>query len=125
MDKAEEPIMTVDRIQLQRTKGWKMPDGAKKVDRSTRWGNPFKIGSQFAMIPTEGQDLGVEGMMIVELNRDISVALHRAWLPVKIEADPDYLDGLRDARHLACWCGSVQQCHADALIEILNRADYE
>ena len=29
------------RIQLRRTKGWGMPPGAVKVDRTTKWGNPF------------------------------------------------------------------------------------
>lgn len=36
--------MKPKRIQLQRTKGWRMPAGAVKVDRSTRWGNPYKVG---------------------------------------------------------------------------------
>ena len=31
------------RIQLKRSKGWKMPPGAVKVDRTTRWGNPFTV----------------------------------------------------------------------------------
>lgn len=29
------------RIQRQRTKGWRMPDGAVYVGRPTKWGNPF------------------------------------------------------------------------------------
>ncbi len=28
-----------ERILLRRTKGWRMPEGAVKVDRSTKWGN--------------------------------------------------------------------------------------
>lgn len=31
------------RIKLERLKGWRMPEGAVKVDRSTKWGNPFRI----------------------------------------------------------------------------------
>src|SRR3972149_5376756 len=34
------------RIQLRRTKGWRMPDNTVKVDRSTRWGNPWPIGKE-------------------------------------------------------------------------------
>lgn len=30
-----------ERIQRQRTKGWRLPDGAIYVGRPTRWGNPF------------------------------------------------------------------------------------
>ena len=32
-----------DRITLSRTKGWRMPENTVKVDRSTRWGNPWTI----------------------------------------------------------------------------------
>lgn len=34
------------RIQLSHQKGWRMPPGAKKVDRTSQWGNPFKVGDQ-------------------------------------------------------------------------------
>ena len=30
-----------ERIQLSRAAGWRMPPNTVKVDRSTRWGNPF------------------------------------------------------------------------------------
>lgn len=29
------------RVQLRRTKGWRMPENTVKVDRTTRFGNPF------------------------------------------------------------------------------------
>ena len=32
------------RIQLRRTAGWRMPLNTVKVDRSTKWGNPFVVG---------------------------------------------------------------------------------
>ena len=32
------------RIQRQRTRGWRMPEGAIYVGRPTRWGNPFQPG---------------------------------------------------------------------------------
>lgn len=32
------------RIQLKRTKGWKMPANTVKVDRTTPFGNPFVVG---------------------------------------------------------------------------------
>ena len=34
-------IMVPQLIQLQRTKGWRMPANTLKVDRSTIFGNPF------------------------------------------------------------------------------------
>ena len=33
-----------ERIQLCRARGWRMPTGAVKVDRTTKWGNPFVVG---------------------------------------------------------------------------------
>jgi hypothetical protein len=36
--------MMPERIQLKRTKGWRMPPNSVKVDRSTQWGNPFRVG---------------------------------------------------------------------------------
>lgn len=38
--------MTPQRIQRQRAKGWRMPDGAVYVGRPTRWGNPFVYRDQ-------------------------------------------------------------------------------
>ena len=33
-----------ERIQLKRSKGWRMPPNTVKVDRTTRWGNPYRVG---------------------------------------------------------------------------------
>jgi hypothetical protein len=54
-----ENALTPLRIRLERTKGWRMPPNTRKVDRSTRFGNPF-----------EGRTHGPEE----------AVRLHRAWL---------------------------------------------
>lgn len=32
-----------DRITLSRARGWRMPESTVKVDRTTRWGNPFDL----------------------------------------------------------------------------------
>lgn len=54
------------RIQRQRTRGWRMPQGAVYVGRPTKWGNPFKIGgpSGLARVPAvhhPAQDWEYEG----------------------------------------------------------------
>ena len=36
--------MKPKRIQLSRAKGWRMPENTVKIDRATKWGNPFVIG---------------------------------------------------------------------------------
>ena len=40
------PSVQPQRIQLSRRAGWKMPPNTVKVDRSTKWGNPFIVGAQ-------------------------------------------------------------------------------
>lgn len=38
-----------ERIQRQRTKGWRMPDNTVYVGRPTRWGNPFRFRTYTAL----------------------------------------------------------------------------
>ena len=97
------------RIQLKRSKGWKMPTGAVKVDRTTRWGNPFTIA-----------DCG---------SAAIAVANHGRWMRGEIAApggaDPPTAAAIRAAlggHDLACWCPANGPCHADLLLTIANPA---
>lgn len=38
------------RIQRKRVKGWRMPEGAVYVGRSTKWGNPFGPGTSSNLV---------------------------------------------------------------------------
>lgn len=99
------------RIQLSRAKGWRMPPGAVKVDRSTRWGNPFV--------------LGVDGDQerCVDLCRRL---LHGEGLPpgMLTSERKTYRDrvlkevGALRGSDLACWCKPGTPCHADVLLEL-------
>ena len=96
------------RVQLKRSAGWKMPANTLKVDRTTRWGNPFTI---------------------VECgSAAIAVAQHGRWMRGEIAApggvEPPSRDVLRSAlagRHLACWCPLNGPCHADLLLSLANQ----
>ncbi len=113
--------MKPQRIQLRRSKGWRMPPNTVKVDRTTLFGNPFSI---------------------TDYGHDRAVAMHRAWLTGKL-ADQDIpvskkamlaelrakvltaLPTLR-GKNLACWCalpeaGQRDNCHAALLLELANR----
>lgn len=117
------------RIQRQRTKGWKMPEGAVYVGRPTKWGNPWSIAGYF--------DAGYEGTPRVAA--EACVENFRAWmtqtrstwsgdvptgllkalgLPM-IYTEPADISALR-GKDLACWCRLDQPCHADVLLEIAN-----
>ena len=84
-----------------------MPAGATKVDRTTRWGNPFRAES----------DGGIAE----------AVAQHARWMRGEIAAPggetPPSSESIRSAlagRDLACWCALDGPCHADLLLAIAN-----
>ena len=96
------------RVQLKRSAGWKMPANTVKVDRTTRWGNPFTIA-----------ECG---------SAAIAVAQHGRWMRGEIGApgglEPPARDMLRSAlagRNLACWCALNGPCHADLLLALANK----
>jgi len=96
------------RVQLKRSAGWKMPANTVKVDRTTRWGNPFTIA-----------ECG---------SAAIAVAQHGRWMRGEIGApggvEPPARDALRTAlggRNLACWCALNGPCHADLLLMLANK----
>lgn len=103
------------RIRLSRAKGWRMPDGAVKVDRSTKWGNPFVVGVDGTR--AECVDLYAKlaaGYICLTAGPSVDEQrVARGWLK---KAD-EVLRG----RDLACWCPLDAPCHADILIEIANR----
>src|SRR5690242_19267039 len=80
------------RVQLSRAKGWRMPPNTVKVDRTTKWGNPF--------IP--GKPSAYSGGRPVQDKRHAFV-LYRAVAPdneALVAAARAELKG----KNLACWC---------------------
>lgn len=103
------------RIQLRRVNGWRMPENAVKVDRSTKWGNPFIIGEDgdraecVKLFRGLLRDGAAPGGRLGDYARRLD---HRAYILRNI----DQLRGL----DLACWCPLDQPCHADVLLELAN-----
>lgn len=99
-----------ERIQLRRTKGWRLPLNAKSVARPHRWGNPFVIGKvTFVTGPRAGQKATAADVVQMFRNRlDTSAPLRE--LARKELAGFD----------LACFCKPADPCHADVLLEIAN-----
>lgn len=91
------------RIQLRRTKGWKMPPNTVKVDRKSGFGNPFPMLD----------DTQAERAKVVDLYRRMIITpaqeLKRAIIRYELRG-----------KNLACWCPLDQPCHADILLEIAN-----
>lgn len=103
------------RIQRKRTKGWRMPEGAVCVDRSTKWGNPFEIGCGVVVRHADG-----EGVYLGKVEtRDQAVSWYRAFISHYPHVEQRARDQLR-GKDLACWCPLDQPCHADVLLEVAN-----
>ena len=104
------PQVSPHRVQLRRTKGWRMPPNTMKVDRGTRYGNPFRVG-----------EAGIT---------DVCASIERFERALRsgelMRGDPDSPfapERLRAAlrgKNLACWCPLDGPCHADALLRIAN-----
>ena len=105
--------MQPQRIQLRRQRGWRIPTNTVKVDRSTRWGNPFRQGQSEAHPQT--------GELILVDSKDMAIALFELYLKTKkgvaiVAAAQVELRG----KNLACWCKDGEECHADVLLKIAN-----
>ena len=90
------------RIQYKR--GQTLPAGAKLVARPSRWGNPYRLH---------------------EYSRPNAVELYRLCV-VEIMPEPElraWLEPLRGATALACYCPPGELCHADVLIEYLQKTE--
>lgn len=106
------------RIQLSRAKGWRMPPDTVKVDRSTRWGNPFRVGDSVQITPDAPVAVCFSQAEAVEAYRALmstpAMASHRADIRAQLAG-----------KDLACWCKPGTPCHADVLLDIANAGDME
>lgn len=103
--------MVPRRIQLRRTAGWRMPPNTVKVDRTTKWGNPFVVGKPGGQYTAK------------VMNR------RHAWQMFRSVAltDPKMRDAAQELRgkNLACWCPlptgyDDDECHAAVWLELAN-----
>lgn len=97
--------MKLERIRLSRRKGWRMPANTVKVDRTTPFGNPYQAG-------TDGAG-----------DREYLASLFRAYLG-REGAGSELLHRARRelaGKNLACWCPLGGGCHAEVLLDLVNR----
>lgn len=92
-----------ERIQRQRTKGWKAPPGAVYVGRPSAWGNPFRASLPIDAVRAYQRWLRWDGDL-----RSVGIP------PTREEIK--HLAG----KNLMCWCRLDQPCHADVLLELAN-----
>jgi hypothetical protein len=90
-----------------------MPANTVKVDRTTKWGNPFVPGRESPFTPRR-----------VVKDRVDAWQLYREYAPRNAELVTAARADLR-GRNLACWCplptaGEEDRCHAAVLMAIAN-----
>ena len=105
------------RVQLKRSRGWRMPGRTLKVDRSTPYGNPWQLGDRHPFLgQLETTDAVVEAF-------DLYLADWAAGRLTKKTA-AQYQEALAKLKghHLACWCALDEPCHADLWLKRANPA---
>lgn len=115
------------RIQRKRTKGWKMPPNTIYIGRPSKWGNDYEVvesRDEWGENPT--WHVEIDGMEVSDAYADKGVAiadaieLFRGAIEVWLQYEPDALAPLR-GKDLACWCPIGEACHADVLLELLEK----
>ncbi|MBN8831217.1 MAG: DUF4326 domain-containing protein [Sphingomonadales bacterium] len=132
--------MTPRRIQLRRTRGWRMPPETVKIDRSTKWGNPYLV-ERVGMVDSGDRDDAGQPIMVGPwrcIAKDAPAFVDGWYFATKREAAqkavelyavelqrrPDMLAAALDElrwKHLACWCAEGDPCHGDLLLAAANR----
>ena len=102
-----------ERVQLKRTKGWRMPVNTVSVARPTKWGNPFRVGDPGRFDETHS--------VVRSARHAVSAFADMVNAP---NASMYCVEARRELRgkNLACWCPLDQPCHADVLLELANAA---
>lgn len=109
----------VERIRLSRAKGWRMPPDTVKVDRSTPWGNPWRIGEPGIPDAAEAVRRFRAALMGYDVNGTFVPPIAHpesriGWIIANI--------GRLQGKNLACWCPLDGPCHADVLLELARTA---
>lgn len=110
------------RVQLSRAKGWRLQavaPGAVKVDRSTRWGNPFVVRQSGPRFIRHRWSVERDGETLMDgLTQDEALGFAVMRFAVECAAGWD-LTPLR-GHDLACWCKPGSACHGDVLLDMAN-----
>jgi hypothetical protein len=128
------------RVQLRRTKGWRMPPNTVSVARPVPWGNPYVVVRD--QMRWDGETVDDDGEIVEHgpwLCKLHPERLAGFWFRTKAEAvakavemfrwrltEPFVREPMRErlgelrGKNLACWCPLNGPCHADVLLELAN-----
>ncbi len=95
------------RVQLRRTKGWRLPPNTVSVARPSRYGNPHRV---------------------IDGNRADAVAKYAADLNARLErgdtSEHTRIQTELRGRNLACYCPPGEPCHVDVLLPYANHPEH-
>jgi hypothetical protein len=124
--------LKVKRIQRKRTKGWRMPENTKCVNRGTKWGNPIKLMNGQIYIDA-GYRRTILDKWVWLMNGDVDdvISLYEdLWSGVsRLDFDMEHwvekfkqldLSDLK-GKNLACFCSTETPCHGDVLLKLANK----
>lgn len=123
----------LERVQLRRVKGWRMPPNTIGVARPSALGNPYVVGTEAEVHLNDVHGLGC--IEVVEVTPDLAVALYRSlweyrlFSPVmKGDLEDEtwqrrHIDIMERARgkNVACYCALDAPCHGDVVLDLSNR----
>jgi len=94
-----------ERIQLHRTKGFRLPPTGRSVAYPSPFANPFRPATR-----TYPANL-------------LAVTQFEAWLHIQPDLVTRARHDLKTCAYLACWCSPDLPCHADIWCEILSLSE--
>lgn len=105
-----------------------MPPGAVKIDRTTKWGNPFRIEKLTGELPwtVTCTRWPTRAAFATEPEAHaFAVQRHRRSLltgsGILVVHVGDVFRELSEVDFIACWCGLGELCHGDNYLEVLAR----
>lgn len=133
-----------ERLQRRMTAGWRKPEGAVIVDRTTMWGNPYRLAKKrewtyppLTVVHTRhGHPSGPAfGGFTDELDATrFAVEMYSRSVFASLAREPsvrEYFLGPLVGKDLMCWCplllpdGERAPCHADVLLKYAARYETE
>jgi hypothetical protein len=119
------------RLQLSRAPGFRLQNASRavnglpaiKCDRTTRWGNPWRVGAPVDLDRARcwGWKINRPDFVCIDATQARSRFAHALLWDAAIH---DHVRTQLSGRNLACWCGRTEPCHVDVLL-ILARSTPE
>ncbi len=124
-------MQQLKRVQRKRTKGFKLPENTKCVNRGTKWGNPIKLDGDMIYIDASYRRTILDPWVYV-CQGDIYTVINlycglwdgsriinadfRHWNKKFQKLNLSELKG----KNLACFCPEGSPCHGDVLLKLAN-----